>query len=213
MEAAAPNQRRSYWLKTLHQWHWISSALCLLGMLLFAATGFTLNHATQIEAHPSVTSKKMKLPAALQAELAKINTDDESDKANDPLPPELQQWTKDVLSVDVGTREAEWSPEEVYVAMPRPGGDAWLRIDRANGDVEYELTDRGWISYLNDLHKGRNTGTAWSWFIDLFAASCLIFSITGLFILKLHATNRPTTWPIVGLGVLIPFLLAILFIH
>ncbi|NTV11206.1 MAG: hypothetical protein HGA47_10590, partial [Zoogloea sp.] len=25
---------RAGWLKTLHQWHWISSALCLLGMLL-----------------------------------------------------------------------------------------------------------------------------------------------------------------------------------
>jgi hypothetical protein len=213
MQAQAPNQKRAYWLKILHQWHWISSAMCLLGMLLFAFTGFTLNHATQIEAHPSVTSKKMQLPAALQAELAKLNASDDSDKASDPLPPELQQWTKDALSVDVGAREAEWSPEEVYVAMPRPGGDAWLRIDRTSGEVEYELTDRGWISYLNDLHKGRNAGSVWSWFIDIFAAACLIFSITGLFILKLHATNRPTTWPIVGLGVLIPFLLAILFIH
>ncbi|GGI55071.1 PepSY-associated TM helix domain-containing protein [Oxalicibacterium solurbis] len=212
METSA-NQRRAYWLKTLHQWHWISSALCLLGMLLFAATGFTLNHAGQIEAHPVVTSKKATLPADLQAQLATLNASDEDDKANDPLPPALQQWTETALSVDVGAREAEWSPEEVYVAMPRPGGDAWLRIDRSNGEVEYELTDRGWISYLNDLHKGRNTGTAWSWFIDLFALSCLIFSITGLFILKMHATNRPTTWPIVGLGVLIPLLLAILFIH
>ena len=213
MQAQAPNQKRAYWLKTLHQWHWISSALCLLGMLLFAATGFTLNHATQIEAHPQITSKKAHLPPDLQAQLATINAGDDSDKADDPLPPAIQQWTKDALAVDVGTRAAEWSPEEVYVAMPRPGGDAWMRIDRTNGEVEYELTDRGWISYLNDLHKGRNTGTAWSWFIDLFALACLVFSITGLLILKMHATNRAMTWPVVGLGVLIPFLLAILFIH
>ena len=41
---ADPSQqarRRSYWLKTLHQWHWISAALCLVGMILFAATGIT----------------------------------------------------------------------------------------------------------------------------------------------------------------------------
>ena len=214
MEARAPNQqRRAYWLKTLHQWHWISSALCLLGLLLFAITGFTLNHATQIEAKPSISSRKAQLPSALQAQLAKINADADNEKATTPLPPELRQWLKDALSVEVGTREAEWSPEEVYVALPRPGGDAWVRIDRAGGGVEYELTDRGWISYLNDLHKGRNSGAVWSWFIDIFAASCLMFSITGLFILKMHATNRPMTWPMVGLGVLIPFLLAILFIH
>jgi hypothetical protein len=213
MEATAHNQRRAYWLKTLHQWHWISSALCLLGMLLFAVTGFTLNHAAQIEAKPAVTSKKAALPEALRTELAQLNVEDDSDKANDPLPADIRAWLKEAISIDVGTREAEWSPEEVYVAMPRPGGDAWMRIDRTSGEVEYELTDRGWISYLNDLHKGRNTGGVWSWFIDIFAAACLIFSITGLFILKMHAGNRPTTWPIVGLGVLIPFLLAILFIH
>ena len=97
--------------------------------------------------------------------------------------------------------------------MPRPGGDAWLRIDRESGAVEFEHTDRGWVSYLNDLYKGRHTGVAWSWFIDVFAAACLLFSITGLFILKLHAANRPTTWPLVALGLVIPVLLALLFIH
>lgn len=216
MEARANNPQRAYWLKTLHQWHWISSALCLLGMLLFSVTGITLNHSSQIEAKPQVSTQEVQLPAALQTQLAKLNTaapSSNSGKENVALPVELQRWMKDTLSVDVSEREAEWSPEEIYIALPRPGGDAWVRIDRASGAVEFESTNRGWISYLNDLHKGRNTGTAWSWFIDIFAAACLIFSITGLFILKMHATNRPSTWPIVGLGVLIPFLLAILFIH
>ena len=44
------------WLGTLRQWHWLSSALCLAGMLLFAITGITLNHAAQIEAKPTITS-------------------------------------------------------------------------------------------------------------------------------------------------------------
>lgn len=42
------------WLGTLRQWHWISSALCLVGMLLFSVTGITLNHAGQIESKPQV---------------------------------------------------------------------------------------------------------------------------------------------------------------
>ena len=28
-------QRRAFWTRQLHQWHWISSALSLVGMLLF----------------------------------------------------------------------------------------------------------------------------------------------------------------------------------
>ena len=77
----------------------------------------------------------------------------------------------------------------------------------------YEHTDRGWISYLNDLHKGRNTGAAWSWFIDVFSVSCVVFCISGLLLLQRHAQSRPTTWPLVGLGLVIPMLLALLLIH
>jgi uncharacterized protein len=208
---ASGKMKRSGWLRTLHQWHWISSALCLLGMLLFSITGITLNHASQIEAKPQVRQHKAVVPQKLQSELqVYAETHDGKDA---PLPASLQTWIENTLPVKLGTRDAEWSIEEMYLALPRPGGDAWLRIALPSGVLEYEVTDRGWISWLNDLHKGRHTGVAWSWFIDIFAAACLIFSLTGLLILKFHAANRPFTWPMVGLGVLVPMLLALLFIH
>ncbi|AOS78956.1 MULTISPECIES: PepSY-associated TM helix domain-containing protein [Hydrogenophaga] len=207
--AAPAASNRAYWLKTLHQWHWISSALCLIGMLLFAFTGITLNHAADIPATPVVQNKTLELPAELKAALAV--KDDEPDNA--ALPPELRAWLGRELDLNLPTTEAEWSPEEIYLSLPRPGGDAWLRIERESGAVEYERTDRGWISYFNDLHKGRHTGLAWKWFLDVFSVACLVFCITGLFILKFHATARPTTWPMVGAGLVIPLLLVILFIH
>jgi uncharacterized protein len=208
----ASTARRAYWLKTLHQWHWISSALSLLGLLLFTVTGFTLNHAAQIESKPQVSTRRVQLPAALQAVIAAPA--DAADKLPPaPLPPTVAAWVEAELKLDVAGRAAEWSPEEIYLSLPRPGGDAWLRIARDGGELEYERTDRGWVSYLNDLHKGRHTGAAWSWFIDLFALACLVFSITGLFILKMHAANRPSTWPVVAAGLVIPLLLALLFVH
>ena len=209
-KTAAPNPvQRAFWLKQLHQWHWISASLSLLGMLMFSVTGITLNHATQIEARPRVENRKAVLPAALLPELHPLG----EAGVNAALPTAVNQWLIENWSLDMQGREAEWSPEEAYLPLPRPGGDAWLRIAIDSGAVEYELTRRGWISWLNDLHKGRNTGTAWSWFLDVFAGACLLFSITGLLILKFHAANRPSTWPIVGLGVLIPMVLALLFIH
>ena len=195
-----------FWLGTLRQWHWISSALCLVGMLLFAVTGITLNHAAQIEASPQVIARTASLPESLQQRLL-------ADKPVEGLPNELQAWLESALNIDLTSREAEWSDGELYVALPRPGGDAWLSLVLETGELEYESTDRGWVSYLNDLHKGRNTGTAWSWFIDIFAAACVVFSLTGLLLLQRHATGRPTTWPLVGLGLVIPLLLALLFIH
>jgi hypothetical protein len=212
MTSTPPNpRRRAYWLKMLHEWHWVSSALCLVGMLLFAITGITLNHAGQIEAKPRVVRGVAAVPEALRAELAAAQARQGTRPGAVPAP--LADWARAQWGLEAAGREAEWSAEEVYVSLPRPGGDAWLRVALADGEAEYEATDRGWIAYFNDLHKGRNTGAAWSWFIDLFAAACLVFTATGLFILQMHAGNRPFTWPVAGLGLLVPVLLALLLIH
>ncbi len=198
---------RGFWLRTLHQWHWISSAVCLIGMLLFSITGITLNHASKIEAKPQVQNQQLELPAPVLKALG------EREDGNAPLPSRVADWLSNRLEVSIGSREAEWSPEEIYLSMPGPGSDAWLSIDRETGAVEFEKTRRGWVSYFNDLHKGRNAGPGWGWFLDVFAVACLVFCITGLFLLHLHARQRRMTWPLVGLGLLIPLLIALLLIH
>ena len=216
MTAASSNApQRAYWLKKLHEWHWISSAICLIGMLLFAVTGFTLNHAGQIESKPKVESRDAQLPPDLLEKLqqAQRHGVEAADKNAVGLPAEVDGWLAQQIKVSAKGFAVEWSEDEAYVPMPRPGGDAWLRVDLKEGSVEYEKTDRGWISYLNDLHKGRNTGGAWSLFIDVFAIGCLVFCITGLLILKMHAQRRPMTWPMVGLGLVLPALLVLLLVH
>jgi hypothetical protein len=208
--SALPGPRRALYLRQLHQWHWISSALCLMAMLLFSITGFTLNHASQIEARPVVTRLKAQLPPALQRQLAAFAAGHVD--ARLPLPAELSDWAERSFPVQVRGVAAEWSEEDAYVALPRPGGDAWLRLG-VDGKAEYEKTDRGWISWLNDMHKGRNAGPVWSWFIDVFAIACLVFCVTGFLILKYHAANRPSTWPVIGFGIVLPIVLAMLFVH
>lgn len=184
--------------------------MCLLGLLLFTLTGFTLNHAAQIPANPDTRTAHAVLSHAL---LTKLQSTAERTDARAPLPPPLRAFLADVFDLRAGMHEAEWSADEIYLSLPRPGGDGWVAIDLATGEVEYEHTTRGWIAYFNDLHKGRNTGPAWRWFIDVFALACLVFSITGLWLLKLHARQRGLTWPMVGLGGLVPLLIALLLIH
>ena len=177
-------------------------------MLLFALTGITLNHASQIPAKPTVTTRETKLPASL---LPRLKSSTGADKA--PLPAIVSEWINEQMSLETADRIAEWSEDEVYVSMPRPGGDAWLSIARDSGEIHYERTDRGAISFLNDLHKGRNAGPMWGWFIDVFAAACVLFAGTGLFLLKMHSSRRPGTWPYVALGVVVPVLVIVLFVH
>lgn len=198
---------RGWWLKQFHTWHWISAAVSLTGMLLFALTGLTLNHAATISARPTVTDQAATLPPPLLALLR--HTPGE----NAPLPGAVAAHLAPIVSLDAHGRAAEWSDGEVYVAMPGPGRDAWISIDRKSGAVTSEITDRGWVSYVNDLHKGRNTGPAWFWFIDIFAVACILFTLSGLLLLQLHARRRPSTWPLVGLGLAVPAVIAILFMH
>ena len=198
----------AFWLKQLHTWHWVSAALSLAGMLLFAITGITLNHAASIGAAPQVTRTEGTLAPRL---LESLRGDPPA--ADSPLPPAVAQAVADAVRLDPGARPAEWSEEEAYVAMPGPGRDAWVSIDRATGAIEAETTWRGWISYINDLHKGRNTGDAWFWFIDVFAGACILFTLTGLLLLQLHARHRPSTWPLVAASAVIPILIALFLIH
>jgi hypothetical protein len=219
MTARPAPKRRAYWLKMLHQWHWVSSALCLLGMLGFAITGLTLNNAAHIESQARVNSRHERLPPQMLAALRQAGPAGQASSASRrgkpsaPLPGTVARWLSDKLDIPVPDTPAEWSSDEVYVSMPRPGGDAWMSVDLADGAIEYERTDRGVIAYLNDLHKGRHTGVGWSWFLDIFACACLVFSLTGLLLLKLHAGHRRATWPMVGLGLLIPVLLAATLMH
>jgi uncharacterized protein len=207
---ATPKRRigRGWWLRQLHTWHWISAAVALAGMLMFALTGLTLNHADLIPATPRVVDRSATLAPSLVRLLK------QTPRASDaPMPTPVAEAVASAVGLDPGGRPAEWSDGEVYVAMPRPGGDAWVSVDRASGAIRAETTDQGLIALLNDLHKGRNTGLAWRLFIDLFAAAAIFFTGTGLLLLQLHAKHRRETWPLVGLGLAVPLILFIVFVH
>jgi len=208
--ALSSSQRRSYWLKTLHQWHWMSAAISLVSLVLFSATGLTLNNAGWIEAAPQTINKTLTLPQDL---LALLNAPASGTRQKQMLAAPVEAWLDRELDIRINERPAEFSADEVYLSMPEPGADAWLSIQTASGDIEYERSSRGWIAYFNDLHKGRHAGMAWSWFIDFFALACLIFALTGLFLVKLHAGNRPASWPLLSLGMVLPFVIILLFVH
>ena len=198
---------KAWWLKQLHMWHWMSAALSLAATLAFAVTGLTLNHAASISATPVVTERAGTLPAPLLPQLAHPATTDA------PLPPAVAAAVQAAVGLDAGSHAGEWSDDEVYVALPRPGGDAWVSIARTDGAIKAEVTDRGWVSWFNDLHKGRNAGAVWFWFIDVFAGACVVFTLTGLLLLQLHAKRRPSTWWLVAVGLVVPAVLAHWFIR
>lgn len=201
--------RRLFWMTQARIWHWITGAATLVGMLMFAVTGITLNHAGQIEGKPAVVETTAVMPPEVLAQLGPAPADGKTAT----LPKAVADWLETETGAAVSRRTGEWSDTEVYVGMPKPGGDAWLSVDRETGDVTFEDTNRGAISFLNDLHKGRNTGPVWFWFLDIFSVAAILFCITGLVLLWMHAPRRPPTWFIVGAGLVVPAMIAVFLIH
>ncbi len=205
--AAGPARGAGFraWLwRQMRLWHWVSSALCLAGMLLFAFTGITLNHAGQVKAKPRVETVDTVMPADVLARLRRGKPEDGARAA---------EWFRRRLGFAWERAQIERQQGEWMASLPRPGGDAWLTVDLESGAVHMEKTDRGWIAYLNDLHKGRHAGRAWSVFLDVFSASCFVACLTGLGLPVMHAPRRPMTWPAAAAGLLIPALLAAWFLH
>ena len=200
-------RRRMQLYRTMHLWHWISAAVCFAALTLFTVTGITLNHASAISAEPVVGSGDAQLPETLRHLLA-------AGVAPSAEPPaDIAAWAEDAFKLSLRDATAEWSEEELYLSAPGPGRDAWVSIDRASGAAKFEKTDRGWLAYFNDLHKGRNTGIIWMIFIDVVAVAVLFFSLTGLILLWIQARQRTSTWPLVGGGIALVTALMIFFAH
>lgn len=192
--------------RTSHWLHWTSAAVCLAALLLFSITGITLNHASAIGGQPVVTSGEAQLPLPLMGLVSGTDTPEK-------LPDPIADWMENQFDIDTRNAGVEWSQDELYISAPGPGRDAWVSVDRASGAAKFERTDRGWLAYFNDLHKGRNTGLVWWIFIDVVAAACLFFSITGLILLQIQARQRKSTWPLVTGGIGLVVALMIFFAH
>lgn len=197
-------------LGSARQWHWISSAIGLAGLLFFATTGITLNHSGQLESPLEVRQQEWQLPETLHARLQQ----QVQQESPETLPEGLQLWLEQQLAISLAEVTPEWTDEGLSLELrlsPRTGLS--LRIDAETGKAFGEFATQGWVSFFNDLHTNNHNSVAWSWFIDGFAISCIFFCLSGLLLLKRQAYGRPTTWPFVGLGLLIPLVLLLFFLH
>jgi hypothetical protein len=69
------------------------------------------------------------------------------------------------------------------VTFKGPGYAADAFIDRDTGHYTVTQSYHGVIAVLNDLHKGRDSGPAWSILIDASAILLTLISLSGLILL------------------------------
>lgn len=173
--APQPARKKQSWKQRLAspmRWlHIYSSMFGLVAILFFSVTGLTLNHpdwtfgGTSKElVHEGTVSKKWLVPE----KMGRL---------------EIVEHMRKTHGVRGFVDEFTADDGEGFIAFKGPAYSADVYLDLETG--AYEATERmeGIVAFMNDLHKGRDTGRPWAWVIDVSAILLIIVSVTGLALL------------------------------
>ncbi len=129
------------------------------------------------------------------------------------LYPEIERYMADQFSLQ-NVKSIEWEKQDALVMLdyPLPAGFAYAEIDFQTGELNLDYQTGGVMSLIGDLHKGRHTGEAWSWVIDISAVLMIIFAITGLFILFQNRKKRTSGLWLTLFGVVTPLVIYLVWV-
>ncbi|MEG3220162.1 PepSY-associated TM helix domain-containing protein [Vibrio gigantis] len=186
------------WARRLHVY--ISMAL-LFVVLFFSVTGITLNRPELFESsQPNIQRSTLTLPSSLfTVQDGRLKADETAfetflfEEAN-------LSGVPSGLDIYAEIEDGELLIGEVSMDFKGPGYNASVFVDVTSEFVEVETTNYGVIALLNDLHKGRNSGEVWKWFIDITALLMIFFVVTGVCLLlpKKKTLNTSIKWTVLG---------------
>ena len=177
------------------RWLHIYLSMAAFGtMLLFSITGLTLNHPEWFGAGVSRTED---LDGRLEPALLGSADDDPRGERIDRLAVAETLRARHALRGAVSDFRSD--ELETTVSWKGPGYAADAVLDRDSGRYTLSVTRHGVVDILNDLHKGRDTGAAWSLVIDVSAGLLVIAALTG-FVLVFWIRRRRLSGILVALG-------------
>ncbi len=167
---------------------WLHIYLSMFGLasvLFFSVTGLTLNHpdwffagaVRRVEAEGRID------PKWLHIDTPASSSEEEPDPSRRVAKLEVVEHLRKSHGIRGALAEFRAEEAECLVTFKGPGYAADAFIDRASGRYNVSQTYQGFLAVINDLHKGRDTGPAWSALIDVSAVLMTTISLTGLVLL------------------------------
>ncbi len=167
--------------------HIYVSLLSFTALVSFGLTGITLNHPTWFGADAQhVTEHRGSVITAWLATAPGVSTD-ASD--SEPVPEsvtgklEIVEHLRATHALRGAVSEFRVDERECLILMKGPGYAADTIVDRESGAYTVTVTTMGPVAILNDLHKGRDTGSSWSIVIDVVSIVTVFVSLTGLLLI------------------------------
>jgi uncharacterized protein len=175
------NKKVQLWARRLHIY--ISMAL-LLVVLFFSITGITLNRPhLYVSKKPQIEHHILPIPDRFFVLTQEQFSVDKPQLLNYLAVEGNLSGEPSAIQMFSEVEEGELVEGEISMDYKGPGFNSTVFIDLVTKEADIETTQYGLIAVLNDLHKGRNSGAVWAWFIDISALLMVFFALTGVCLL------------------------------
>lgn len=183
-------------LNVMVRWlHLYLSMFGFLTILFFSFTGITLNHPTWFGGEKNWTKSTQ---GSIDATwLTPSLSEDKIDRLKIAEEIREQQHLRGKVS------EFRIEDEACWLTFKGPGYSADIELQRHSGKYDATIVEYGWVGKWNDLHKGRDSGFAWSVLIDASAIVMILSSLSGLGMLFFMKKKRSTGLIVTGVGALV----------
>jgi hypothetical protein len=172
---------------------WLHIYLSMFGLaivLFFSVTGLTLNHPTWFFGQ---TERRVQTNGRLKLKWLHLNTrENQSDRSANVAKLEVVEYLRKAHRLRGALTEFRVDEHECLVSFKGPAYSADAFVDRDSGHYQVTQSSHGLIAVVNDLHKGRDAGPAWSLLIDMSAVLMTLISLTGLILLCYLKLRRKT---------------------
>lgn len=201
-EFTANKHRVPHWkrqLAAVSRWLHIYLSMGSFGVLFFfAVTGITLNHTEWFGNRQSVTQRKgsVDLKWVNQKEVAKL---------------EIVEHLR-LMGVKGALSDFRIDASQIGVSFKGPAYTSDAFIDRETGKYDLTETRMGFVAIINDLHKGRDSGRAWSLVIDLSAALMVFVSLSGLVLMFYIHKRRASGLIALACGAVLSYLIYVAWV-
>lgn len=182
-------QRR---VASLSRWlHIYLSMFSFAVLFFFAVTGLTLNHASWFDGQERTARFKGAVDPGW------VKTGD----AKDVSKLEIVEHLRRTYRITAALHDFRVDDSQCSVSFKGPGYAADASIDRSNGAYDMTETRMGFWAVINDLHKGRDTGTVWAAIIDISAVLMTLVSLTGFVLIFFMLKRRTSGLAIFAIGI------------
>ncbi len=142
-------------------------------VLFFAVTGITLNHADKF----AYQQRTQQVKGKLNWQWVKAKDTAQINKLA------IVEYLRNTNHVKSPVSEFRIDDTQCSISFKGPGYAADAFVNRETGEYDLTIFSSGFVGLINDLHKGRDTGTGWLWVIDISAAFMILVSLTGIILL------------------------------